>query len=560
MKTPDNIILAALWMLGGLGLFLYGIDIMGNALRHAAGGRIRAVFDTASRSRLRGLFAGAVVTALIQSSSATTVMVVGFINAGLLTLKQSLGIILGANIGSTITPQITAFKLDEITLPVLGIGFVIHIISRRRSTRQAGLAVMGFGMLFFGLSLMKLAVSGYDETIRIWLTNASSTGAAGHITAFLVSLAATAIIQSSAATVAMIQVLAFKGVLTDIEVAIPLILGTHIGTCVTALLASLQSGISARRSALAHLIFNIAGAIITIILFPVYSYLVPLTSASLPHQIANAHLMIKVFNTVLFLPILGAFSNLLTRILPGSDKLSAGPEFLDFHCINQPDKALQLARKEIQRMYQASLLLLEDSVSAFLNNSEPGQEDVIQREDRLDDLYRSVCEFLVAVSQSKLDTKTAAHPSLLLHVASDIERIGDHAENIAELPRMTGKDRPPFSQEALTDIAELNQYIKELSGHVEEMFSDSIKPDIQLMLSNKQKLNDCADRCLSKHAERLSEGSCNAIGGILFVELVINLRRVANHLRNIAVSLSGEMPEQSSLINHIRQEIANKEF
>lgn len=555
METPTNILIAILWMLGGLGLFLYGIEMMSTAMRRAAGARLRAAFDAASRSRFRGLAAGTIVTALIQSSSATTVMVVGFINAGLLTFRQSLGVILGANIGTTITPFITGIDLDEVALPILGVGFIIYFISMRRVLTQIGLSIMGFGMLFFGLVLMKNAVSGYHDVIHGWLEAASGSGALGLLTAFLVTMAATAIIQSSSAAVVMIQVLAIKGVLTDIEMAIPLILGAHVGTCITAMLASLQSDVSARRSALAHFLFNLIGAAITVMLLPLYNRFIPLTSEALKFQVANAHLAIKLINAIIFLPFLGLYGKFLTRLLPGSDKLSAGPEFLDFNAIKKPEKALQLAHKEINRMYKAATTLLDDAVHAFISNSERDQEGVVKREECMDDLYRSVCEYLVAVSRLELDGSLALRPALLLHIASDVERIGDHAENIVELNRMTSGSQTPFSKVALHEIADLNHRIKEMEGNVADMFADNGESGVEQVLTDKQGINECVDRCISNHSERMTEGTCNAMGGILFVELVINLRRVSNHLRNIAVSLSGEMPEQSSKVNRIRQEI-----
>jgi phosphate:Na+ symporter len=483
-------------------------------------------------------------------------MVVGFINAGLLTFQQSLGVIIGANIGTTVTPQITAFDLDAYALPLLGIGFLLYFISRRRMPRQLGLAVMGFGMLFFGLTIMKFAVGGYRDTLRGLLALAASGGPLGYLSAFLVSMLVTAVIQSSAASIVMIQALAAESVLTDVSVAIPLILGAHVGTCVTALLASLRSSFPARRAAVAHLLFNVIGTGLAVLLLPFYNYVIPLSATSLPHQIANAHLAIKLVNAAIFMPFLSYYGRLILLLMRGTDKLSAAPQHLDFHVIRRAQEAMECARKEIQRMYTAALSLLDDSVHAFLSNDEHAQEEIVKREDRLDDLYRSVGEYLVAISKHTTDTELALKPALLLHVASDVERIGDHAENIVELARLLSGARLPFSRAAFRDIAELDRLVGTLGKHVAAMFEGGGEPEIATVLTDKQALNACVDRCLDSHVARLEEGTCNAMGGILFVELIMNLRRVANHLRNIAVSLGNAMPEQSFQVNRIKQELA----
>lgn len=555
MEAPGNIVMAVLWLLGGLGLFLYGIDMMGTALRRSAGGRLRYAFDIASRTRLRGLAIGTFVTALMQSSSATTVMVVGFINAGLLNLHQSLGIIIGANIGTTITPQITAFNLDHYALPLLGAGFLFYVLSRHRLSRQLGLAVMGFGMLFFGLSLMKFAVADYHNVIHRGLAFAAGQGIVGYATAFLASMLATAVIQSSAASIVMVQTLAFEGIITDVTIAIPLVLGAHVGTCITALLASLQSSLSARRAALAHLFFNLIGTLLTLLLLPLYTRFIPLTATTFPHQIANTHLIIKLVNAAVFIPFLTYFGRFIRLVCGGTEKLSATPQFLDFNAIRHPDHAITLAHQEIQRMYAAALTLLNDAVHAFVANDEHAQEEILQREDRLDDLYRTIGEYLISISKQTSYSELALKPTWLLHIGSDAERIGDHAENIVELARMIPGTRQSFSHAALRNVAALNRHIQTLGADVAAMFEKADDADSAKALTDKQALNACVDHCLDAHTARLEEGTCDAINDILFVELVMNLHRVANHLRNIAISLGHDRPEQSGEVRRIREDL-----
>lgn len=554
MNAPGSIVAVIFWLLAGLALFLYGIDMMSQALRKAAGPSIRKAFNFVSRTRFHGLLVGTIITGFIQSSSATTVMVVGFISAGLLKFSQSIGIILGANIGATITPQITAFKIDEIALPLIGIGFLFTFF-KRRALRQTGFAVMGFGVLFFGLILMKFAVKGYSADIQAWLSLYVGTSFSGQLIAFLVAAAATAVIQSSAATVAMLQVIALTAGNMGFEFFIPMIVGAQVGTCITAMLASLQSSLSAKRAAVAHLVFNIFGALITLVLYRFYVWVVPMTSTEIVRQIANVHLFSRVVNVALFLPFTTVYGRFITRILPGKDRFNAAPQFLDFEQVKHPEIAIKSASLEIMRMYENSLEMLDNAVTAFIERDSAAVADVLKYETLVDDLYKTTGEFLIMVSKAKMPLELSPLPALWMHLMGDVERIGDHAENIVELLQVQAPAPVRFSESEIEDINQTLGLVQQMGSAVQKAMEDEGTDHMLEVLELKEKVNAAVDLILDSHVHRLEKGTTTSTGGIIFVELIINLRRVANHLRNIAATITGKMPEQTAQVRKLKEEL-----
>jgi phosphate:Na+ symporter len=555
MEAPGSVVAVVFWLLAGLALFLYGIEMMSRALRKAAGPSIRRGFDFVTRTRFHGLLAGTALTALIQSSSATTVMVVGFINAGLLRFSQSIGLILGANIGATITPQLTAFNLDDFALPLIGAGFLLTFVVRKRAVRQGGFALMGFGMLFFGLMLMKLAVMEYRGDMQQWLVLFANGKVLGQVAAFLIAALATSIIQSSAATIAMVQVIAMGSGAVGLELFFPLIIGAQVGTCITAILASLQSTLSAKRAAVAHLVFNVIGALITFCLYKVYLHILPLSSGELSRQIANANVLTRVVNVLIFLPFAGLYARWIMHVVPGEDKLSAAPEFLDFREVQDPKKALKSATQEITRMYGMCLEMLQDSVSAFIRCDQAASEFVTKREALIDDLYHTVGEYLMKVSRSEFAPKFSGRPALWMHLMSDVERIGDHAENIVELSLVRVTSPVHFSPEQTGEMEETLGLIMQMGARVLQAMQDKDEAHMLEILRMKEKVNSTVDHILDRHATRLEEGLCSPTGGILFVEVIMNLRRVANHLRNIATSITSKAPEHTARIRKLKEEL-----
>jgi phosphate:Na+ symporter len=558
MESPESIAAVVFWLLGGLALFLFGIEMMGKSLRRAAGPSMRNLFDYATRTRFRGVTTGAILTALMQSSSASTVMVVGFINAGLLRFENSIALILGANIGTTLTPKITAFDVDALALPMLGCGFLLSFVSRKRILRQIGFATMGFGMLFFGLMLMKTSVSNYHETLQHWLNMAANGGVLGALLAFTLAACATAIIQSSAASIVMIQALAFEGILTDINVAIPLIAGAQVGTCATALLASMQSSLSAKRAAIAHFIFNVAGVFITLALYKFYVWFIPGTSTQLPHQIANGHFLMKLVNVALFIPFAGLYAKGIMKLAPGTDKLDATPRFLSYKNMRDPEQAFTDVANEVKRMFEMCVELLDDSLSAFLKRDEAAQAMVLKREALIDDLDLTIGDYLLKLAQRDIPPMLAASAPLWLHVMGDVERIGDHAENIVEIAELRKNGRARFSQVAVDETEAVMSLVLALAKSVDRALQEQRESCMKEVLEHKSEINAAVDRYLDNHAARMEQGRCSVTSGMVFLELITNLRRVANHMRNIAASVTSQLPENSQQIQKLKQELRNE--
>lgn len=546
MQIPDNTIEIILWLLGGLGLFLYGIELMGKSLQKAAGNSLRSGLSWLTKTRFHGLFTGAGVTALLQSSSASTVMVVGFINAGLMSFRQSVSLILGTNIGSTITPQITAFRgVDAYSLPLIGIGFLLYFFTRRRVLRRFGTAIMGFGMLFFGLWIMKETVQSYHTTINEWFRLYAHGGLKSQVLAFLVATAATCIIQSSAATVAMLQTLAVSGVIPDVGIAIPMILGAHVGTCITAVLASLGASLSAKRAAAAHVVFNVLGVFITVCLFQVYTTYIPRTSPDIARQIANCHTIIKLVNVLLMLPFCNLYGRIIEHILPGKDKLNAAPMFLDFRQLDQPAGALENAAKEIQRISGMCIEMLHDAVSAFRSDDEVTQRLVLQREDIVDELVKATGNYIIRASRKELPPELSNRPVTLFYILNDAERIGDHAENIVELAQSRLNGETDFTEYAAAEIRELQELTDEMGRRVITTLETPTIENVRRVFEMKTQIDAAYDATIEGHATRLAEGVCSVVAGIVYLELLTDIRRVANHLRNMAMAAAGHIPKRA---------------
>ncbi len=304
-------------IIGGLGLFIYGIWEMSEGLHKASGERMRKILHSLTGSPIRGVLVGAGITSLIQSSSATTVMVVGFVNAGLISLIQALGVIFGANIGTTITAQLIAFKLTDYALPIIGLGMLIIFIAKKKSHKYIGEFLLGFGILFLGLDILTKVVKPLGQ--YPWFNNLFITFGNNQLLGILAGAIVTAILQSSSVTTGMVLGLAMAN-LIDLKAAIPLILGCNIGTCVTALLASIGTGISARRAAVAHIMFNVGGVVIFLPFLGFFRNLVAHTSGEIPRQIANAHTVFNVINTIIFLPFVRPYANLLTKVVKGKEE------------------------------------------------------------------------------------------------------------------------------------------------------------------------------------------------------------------------------------------------
>jgi phosphate:Na+ symporter len=524
---------------GGLGLFVYGIHIMGDGLQRVAGDKFRNVLKALTSNPVKGVLVGAGITALIQSSSATTVLVVGFVNAGLMTLSQSLGVIFGANVGTTITAQIIAFKLTDYALPVIGMGMILYVFAKKRFWKFLGLFCLGFGILFLGLSIMTSVVKPLADHPSVMHAFVSINDRV--LYGVLVGIFITALLQSSSVTVGIVLGLASIGLL-DIRGAIPIILGANIGTCITIIIASIGTNIASKRTAAAHLLYNIIGAVMFLLVLKPFTNMIVHTSPDSLRQIANAHTIMKVIETLIYLPFIGLFVKAVEWIIPGEEIIiETGPRYLEKHLINTPVFALDAASKEIIRMAQASKVMVEEAAQGFLNSDEQVLKNLPKREEALDGLQEAITDYLMILTQRDLSEEEARRIPALLHSVNDIERVGDHSENIMELALRKINSGLLFSQDAIDEIKLMLSHIIDMMQYSIEALNDNSIKKAELVLALEDKVNELTETLRKHHIERLGQNRCNVLSGIVFLDIVSNFEKIGDHITNVAQAVMGRL-------------------
>ncbi|NLY53143.1 MAG: Na/Pi cotransporter family protein [Firmicutes bacterium] len=524
-------------LVGGLGLFLYGMQLMADGLQKTAGDRLRKLLEALTRTPLIGMLVGAIVTMLIQSSSATSVMVVGFVNAGLMSLEQAISVLLGAAVGTTVTAFIVSLRLSDLALPAIGLGFLLTIIGKKKSTRFIGQAILGFGLLFLGLTVMGDAMKPLQHSVffRSMMLNFCKYPVLG----VLAGAIFTAIMQSSSATTGLIVTLAAQGLL-DLQSAFSLVLGANIGTIVTALLASIPMKLTAKRAAVSHLIFKVIGVVIFVIAFRPFVALAALTHPDVARQVANAHIMFNVINALLFLPFISALARLVQRLLPGEDTTEQlRALYLDKNLLNTPSVALGQATKELVRMGNLTTSMLNDALQAFRNNDDSKLSDIAQIEDVIDQLERDIVDYLVQLSQASLSSEQSERLNALLHVSNDLERIGDHAQNVADLASYKVSHRLPLSAEAEQELADMSKQVSSLVERSVEILTSGDRLAAERIILDESNIDLLEKSLRRQHIKRLNAGICFPASGIVYLDLISNLERIADHANNIAQALVG---------------------
>ncbi|AEE91713.1 Na/Pi-cotransporter II-related protein [Tepidanaerobacter acetatoxydans Re1] len=519
-------------LLGGLGLFIYGMRLMGDGLEMAAGERLKGLLELLTRNRLLGVLVGTLVTAIIQSSSATTVMVVGLVNAGIMDFSQAIGIIMGANIGTTMTAQLIAFKLTNLALPAIGIGTGIFLFGRNKSQKYLGQVILGFGLLFFGMQTMEIALKPLAQIPEFtkFIASFSKNPFLGVLAGFLT----TGIVQSSSATIGILQALAGQGIV-NISSALPILFGDNIGTCVTALLSSIGTNITARRTALFHLIFNIVGTIIFMLLLPLVQTAVALTSPDPVRQIANAHTIFNVANTIIQLPFAFLIMKLVIHLVPGEPEIiERGLKYIDDRLLETPSIALAQVKKEIARMGNLALETLRDSINTFLYYDEQKNKIAKEKETVINDLAREITRYLALLSRTSLPDDEHVSITDLVSTVNDMERVGDHAMNILELAEFRNEHRLPFSNEAIQELVEMSSKVTETFDLAVYTFLHWDKPSAQKIVKNEEEIDNMENKLRLNHIKRLSGGLCDPSSGVIFLDLLTNLERVGDHSFNIA--------------------------
>lgn len=519
-------------LLGGLSLFLYGILQMSSGLEKAVGPRLRSIFEKLNSSPFRGLFIGTLVTAIVQSSSAVTVLTVTFVNAGLLTLEGALGIIFGANIGTTITAQLVAFKLTSVAPYFLFIGFLTLFFGRRKYVRNVGEAILGFGMIFMGLSLMESSL----QALRSWTPfhNAMITMGKYPILGILTGAGITGIIQSSSVTTSIVVALAAKGAI-DLSSAVPIILGANIGTCVTALIASIGTNISAKRTALAHLFFNVIGVVLIFPFLNFFEKVVSITSSDVARQVANAHTLFNVIWAFVWIFFTKQYAGIIRKILPGEERVyKREASFLKPQLLNTPSAALEAAKNELVRMAEIVEDMYNLTMDALFKNSTQNYKDVLTMEDITDGLKASLINYLTQLSTDSLSEGEAKELNAILRAVDDVERIADHLTNVMEKVEVKNSERVEFTEFAWNDLSEIRELIYENIRDSFSMIKDSNVSYLDEVLMREERIDYKVRQSKENHIERIKKGICNPIAGIIFSDLLIDLERISDHCVNIA--------------------------
>ncbi|MGH0858044.1 Na/Pi cotransporter family protein [Bacillus pacificus] len=529
--------------IGGLGIFLFGIKYMGDGLQQAAGDRLRDILDRFTTNPLMGVLAGMLVTVLIQSSSGTTALTVGLVSAGFMTLRQAIGVIMGANIGTTVTAFIIGIKIGEYALPVMAVGAILLFFFKNKKVHSIGQVVFGFGMLFFGLELMSAGMKPLRSLESFQELTVSMSD--NPILGIVVGTVFTLIVQSSSATIGILQELFGQGAI-DLQAALPVLFGDNIGTTITAVLAAIGTSIAARRAALVHVIFNIIGTIIFTILLVPFTSLIQYFQTSLnlnPEMtIAFAHGTFNVTNTIIQFPFIAVLAWIVTKIIRGEDAaIDFKPQHLNPIFIEQsPAIALTEAQKEIIRMAEFSLHGLKEA-NQFLNTQDKKHANMAtQLEGAINNLDKKITEYLVLLSEKPLSPTDSEKHSVLAGVVGDIERVGDHVENLVELVDFQISNRVSLSGEAL---AELNEMLKLTISTLQDAVEALTNFDTELaqtVIAKERKIDQMERVLRKRHVLRLNERSCSGDASIIFVDMVSNLERIGDHAVNIADGVLGE--------------------
>ncbi|MGL5245904.1 MAG: Na/Pi cotransporter family protein [Sarcina sp.] len=532
----NDAILTLIKLAGGLGLFLYGMKLMGDGLENAAGDRLKGILEKITSNPIMAVLMGALVTMVVQSSSATTVMVVGFVNAGLMNLAQAAGVIMGANVGTTITAQLVAFKFDGIAPLFIAIGVVILMSAKERKRREIANIILGFGILFMGMEIMSGAMKPLSDS-QMFKDLIIAIGGNRFI-GVLAGLALTAILQSSSATTGILIALASTGSIT-IDIALPILFGCNIGTCVTALLASIGTNKTAHKAAAIHLIFNILGTLIFIpFIRPLGELVTKMSPGDVQRQVANAHTIFNITATLVLLPLTKVIIKVVNKLITGEDKIEhVGATYIDDRLLETPVIAAGQVIKETIRMATMAKENLQLSMDAFNKNDENLVKKVYDKEKIINILEEEITSYLVKLSKCDLSAKENNIVAATFHIVTDIERIGDHAENIADLTLEKIGKNLKYSEGAIKELDYVYlQTLKALELSIEAYENRDIQKAGEIY-SVEQKIDSSQKEFRDNHIKRLNKGLCNAYEGAIFMDLLSNLERIGDHSTNIAESV-----------------------
>ncbi|MGN0131838.1 MAG: Na/Pi cotransporter family protein [Lachnospiraceae bacterium] len=531
-------------MAGGLGLFLFGMHTMSEAIEKAAGAKLRSILEFFTTNRFTGMLVGVIFTAIIQSSSACTVMVVSFVNSGLMNLYQAAGVIFGANIGTTVTSQLVSFNLSEYAPIFLLVGAVCVMFCKNPKIVKIAEVILGFGVLFTGLSSMSSAMSGLRDVPAVvnLLQSLESP-----FLAVIVGTVLTAVIQSSSVTVSIVLLMCNQGLL-ELPICLYIILGCNIGACASALLASFAGKKDAKRAAMIHFLFNVIGTIIVYIIFklgmPGVIELLHRVSGDNPGRcVANAHTMVKIFQVILLLPFSTWIVKLTYLFVPGEDKAVNYREnyqlkYIGDKVVFNPATAVVDVMKEVERMANLANENLNRAMNALITLDHEDIEEVYEVEKNINFLNKSITDYLVKINQTTLPIEDLKSLGALFHVVNDIERIGDHAENVADAAKRREEINVSFSKEAIKELGDMLNMVNAIVQFAVDTLHDVSDEHVEDIMRLEDAVDEKERELQQAHVDRLTRNECTPEAGMLYSDIVSGLERVADHATNIVLYLN----------------------
>ena len=546
------------WFLGGLGMFLYGMNIMADGMQKTAGGKVSHFLGMLTNNRFMAVCLGALITAIIQSSGATTVMVVGFVSAGVLNLTQAVGVIMGANIGTTITAWIVSLSqigsAMEVMKPVfyapllIGIGSLMILFSKKQRYHTIGEILVGLGLLFMGLEFMSDSISPYTDAPVF--SKAFEILGSNPFLGMVIGALVTALLQSSSASVGILQTLALNGVVTT-NAAIYITLGQNIGSCVTALLSSMGGSRTAKRAAVMHLSFNVIGSVlfgvVGFVLFMIYPALAAKSISAV--EISMFHTVFNLTNTALLFPFANQLVKLSGMLVKEKEEESEDEnseeavalKHLDERIFESPAFAIDIAALEVVHMGQITMGNVKRGIDAIITGNLEEIEEVYKVEKTIDHMEKMLTEYLIKIDNLSLTEKQKQVVNDLFYSVSDIERVGDHAENLAESAQYLVDHKLSFSGTGVDDLKEISNSVFRSFGHAIEARQTGNMEAVRKVSQYEDQVDNMEEELREKHIERLSKGECVPSAGVVFLDIISNLERISDHAYNLAGYIKNEL-------------------
>ncbi len=537
MNTSSETLFNIFRLLGGAGLFIFGMKVMTSSLQEALGGQLKRVLAISSRNQLVGVLVGTVVAFLVHSGAAT-VMVVNFVNAGLLELVKSIGLTVGANIGTTLSMQVVAFDLGKYCYLAVGIGFLLEMVSKNKSAKHVGRIIIGFGVLFLGMETMKEAMMPYrsSEFFRSLITSTDASTPTGMAWGIFVSTLITAILQSSGAMIGIIFALAGTGLATGFQFVFPLILGAHIGTCVVTMVGAVGTNIAARRAAWSHLVFNVAGALLAALMYPLYAAVIPsFSGGSLVREVANTHTLVQIVNGVVCVALAAPYVRLLRVIVPSSEAEEHG-SWLSDGLLQTPENAISVAVKELSRMISITRRMFRTMIAGFTRSDRSKFLAVEKDEDAVDKIKEAIDDYVVSLGTMKLSDRQSVMIQLISQAAADIERIGDHIESLIEITVMKIERGIWFSEKTTLDLVNLvnkvDQILQLASASLDPAHADFKDPGGKIRVATEE-YQALARAVQAAMRERIESHAEQGIVGFFFMKYLTSFNKLVKHIRGI---------------------------